>query len=434
MKFSAMFLAVVLMCSCYGNRPVAVDPGVRGGSAGAGKPVAGLTPDQLRFFKDGAARFVHVEAVANGLGPGFNAESCGQCHSQPAIGGTSLALNPQLNAASDQMAANRLPFFILPDGPVREARFIRNLDGTLDGGVHDVFSIQGRTDAPGCTYPQPDFNAANAAHNLIFRIPTPVFGGGLIEAITDETLAANLASDAGAKIDAGIHGVLNRSGNTGNVTRFGWKAQNPSLLVFAMEAYNVEIGETNQGFPSKRGNPPVSCVYNPLPEDSTNVAGNPSDPVNVPADDDQFATFMRFLDQPRPAPATPQTLHGKTVFLTTGCGLCHTPSITTGESVYVPSLSNTDAELFSDLALHHMGKGLADGINQGNAGPDQFRTAPLWGVGQRLFFLHDGRTSDLGVAVRAHRSKHSEANKVTKKFEALSLDDQAAVLAFLRSL
>ena len=105
---------------------------------------------------------------------------------------------------------------------------------------------------------------------------------------------------------------------------------------------------------------------------------------------------------------------------------------------------------YSDFALHHMGSGLADGINQGAAGPDQFRTAPLWGVGQRLFFLHDGRTSDLLQAVKDHSSddgcgyQHnrrtdqpncgSEADAVIHNFKALSPSEIQDILNFLRSL
>jgi CxxC motif-containing protein (DUF1111 family) len=435
MRF-AVLSAGLALASCASHKPVVVDPGPRGVSIGAGKPIAGLSPDQLRFFMDGMARFNHPEAVVNGLGPGFNADSCGACHSQPSTGGTSPSLkaypfvgpNPQVMLASAAGATNVVPFFVLHDGPVREARF------KSDGGVHDLYSIQGRLDALGCSFAQPDFIAAQAANNLTLRIPTPVFGGGLIESISDETILANQQADTMQRLALGIHGVPNRSGNTGNITKFGWKAQNPSLLVFALEAYNVEIGETNQGFPEKRGGPPASCVFNPLPEDLTNVAANPSDPVNVPADDDQFATFMRFLDQPTPAPATPATTHGRNEFLWVGCGECHTPTLHTGESAFAGSLSDTDANLYSDLLLHHMGKGLADGISQGNAGPDQFRTAPLWGLGQRAFFMHDGRTSDLVVAIAAHKSKGSEANKTVQRFNHLTQTDQQDLLAFLRSL
>jgi CxxC motif-containing protein (DUF1111 family) len=100
----------------------------------------------------------------------------------------------------------------------------------------------------------------------------------------------------------------------------------------------------------------------------------------------------------------------------------------------VQSLSQVQANLFSDLALHHMGIALADGITQGNAGPDQFRTAPLWGVGQRVFFMHDGRTSNLAQAIREHASFGSESNRVIQNYEQLSLADKQNLILFLRSL
>jgi CxxC motif-containing protein (DUF1111 family) len=97
-------------------------------------------------------------------------------------------------------------------------------------------------------------------------------------------------------------------------------------------------------------------------------------------------------------------------------------------------MSNITYHPFSDFALHHMGSRLSDGINQGAAGPDQFRTAPLWGVGQRLFFLHDGRTSDLLQTIQAHSSSGSEANNVIRRFNSLSRSQMQDVLNFLRSL
>ena len=104
-----------------------------------------------------------------------------------------------------------------------------------------------------------------------------------------------------------------------------------------------------------------------------------------------------------------------------GCALCHTPSLTTGKSP-VPALSNKPVPLFSDLLVHNMGSGLADDIIQGSAGPDEFRTAPLWGIGKRIFFLHDGRTKDLLQAIEAHASKGSEANASISAFKGLSID------------
>ena len=115
------------------------------------------------------------------MGPRFNAESCAQCHAQPAVGGTSPSTNPQIADATDQGADNQVPSFITLNGPVREARFPYTFTGQVDGGVHDLFTITGRIDAPGCNISQPNFAEAAQLGDLIFRIPTPVFGGGLIK-------------------------------------------------------------------------------------------------------------------------------------------------------------------------------------------------------------------------------------------------------------
>jgi len=419
------------------------DPGPRSGPAGAGNPVAGISPDELRFFNSGADQFAEVEAVADGLGPTFNGDACGTCHSQPAVGGTSPSVNPQVALASSHGASNFVPAFIATNGPVREARFKYqvNRDGSPDrrrpdGGVHDLFTIAGRDDATGCVLAQPNFAQAMASHNVIFRIPTPVFGAGLIESIDEATILANMNANAAAKLGLGIVGRPNRSGNDGTITRFGWKAQNKSLLMFAGEAYNVEMGITNELFPNERGGAPSSCLFNSTPENPTNFLPDPTpDDSKVLSDIELFAHFMRFLDQPAATPSTPSTTNGLAKFSAVGCALCHTPSLTTGNSNFAPAaLSGVQANLFSDLLLHQMGEGLADDISQGLAHGDEFRTAPLWGLGQRLYFLHDGRTSDLQQAIRAHRSEGSEANRVINNFNGLSPSDQQDILNFLRSL
>ena len=138
-----------------------VDPGVRGGPAGAGAPLKGLTADETAFFQDGQARFFDVEVVTkgsnNGLGPRFNSNQCFSCHSQPDAGGSSPARNPLFEVASLNGAKNTVPWFITQNGPIREARFKRNSKGASDGAVHDLFVITGRSDAPGCNIVQPDF-------------------------------------------------------------------------------------------------------------------------------------------------------------------------------------------------------------------------------------------------------------------------------------
>jgi CxxC motif-containing protein (DUF1111 family) len=322
-----------------------------------------------------------------------------------------------------------------------------------DGSVHDLFTIAGRSDAPlACTaavFPQEDFDRAKADNNLALRIPTPLFGAGLVENISDATILASHAASNPQREALGIHGTPNRSGNDGTITRFGWKAQNKSLLMFAGEACNVEMGVTNELMPNERGfggvPPPAACLGNPTPEDETSFVPDtpPVDTSNVPSDVEDFAIFMRFLDQPTPActvsgpspTCSASVQDGFAKFQSVGCAACHTPSMTTGASDFAPAaLSGVQANLFSDLMLHHMGTGLADGISQGLAGPDQFRSAPLWGIGQRLYFLHDGRTSNLLAAIKAHASPGSEANAVIQNFNQLTPAQQQDLLNFLRSL
>ena len=124
---------------------------------------------------------------------------------------------------------------------------------------------------------------------------------------------------------------------------------------------------------------------------------------------------------------------GAASFVDTGCALCHTPSLRTGNAT-VAALRNQPVNLYSDLLLHNMGQGLADGVSQGQAGVAEFRTAPLWGLGQRLFFLHDGRASDLSSAIQAHHSRGSEANAVVANYNRLPEPAKQDMLNFLRSL
>src|SRR2546422_1061769 len=344
------------------------DPGVRGGPDGAGGPINGLTARQFEFFTDGKADFEEVEVVADGLGARMNLDSCAGCHAQPTTGGTSPFVNPQVAFASKDAGTDRVPFFITLNGPVREARFKFNPDGTRDGGVHNTATITGRTGTAGCVLAQPDFDTQAVNNNLIFRIPTPVFGAGLSE-------------------------------------------QNPN------------------------------CQFATLPNDVTDTeVTNTSAGLNAI---EKFAFFQRFLAPPTPSPDTPggasSISNGRSLFVSTGCALCHTPTLTTGNST-VEALRNQPVNLFSDMLVHAMGPGLADNILQGGAQGDEFRTAPLWGLGQRIFFLHDGRTTDLLQAIQAHKSAGnttfgpSEANAVIDSFNKLNEGKKQDMLNFLRSL
>jgi CxxC motif-containing protein (DUF1111 family) len=461
-KTAGIGVFVAAACSFGQN-----DPGPRAGTAGAGGFFPGLNAREQAFFNQALSVFQEVDSVSgtipgesgSGLGPTFNGNSCAMCHAQPAAGGSSPGLNslqnpapnPQVALATLHGAANTVPAFITAHGPVREARFIaasNRGNAALDGGVHGLFTIKGRSDAPGCNLAQPDFAAQLANNNVIFRIPTPTFGLGLVEATPDAVLQANLAANASQKAALGISGRLNTSGNDGTVTRFGWKAQNKSLLIFAGEAYNVEQGVSNEAFPNERS-AVAGCVFNRSPEDGTNLL----DPVaglslgtasEMSSDVVNFAMFVRLSAPPVPVTSTPSQLNGQALFGSVGCALCHTPSLTSGPSRFT-GMSNQTYHPYSDFALHNMGANLADGINQGTAGPDEFRTAPLWGVGQRLFFLHDGRTSDLLQAIRAHSSGAaceamtnqncgSEASQAIQRFNSLKASQQQDILNFLRSL
>jgi CxxC motif-containing protein (DUF1111 family) len=486
--------------SCVGvAQATAVDPGPRGGPPGAGAPAAvppadadnptqqaqagvaclstssntspapGLTPAQRLACEQAILRFEEIDSVSGtlpgeeglGLGPTFNGNSCAMCHGEPGVLGSSPGVNskidprpnPQIAVANLDGATNVIPGFITANGPVREGR-LGIVNGVPNGGVAALFTIAGRVDAQGCMATQPNFAQEITNNNVTFRIPTPVFGTGLITNVLETTLEANLnAAPTGAPSSAslGISGVLNRATGDGTTSRFGWKAQNKSLLIFSGEAYNVEQGVSNVNFPNEReggaGNLAGCFDINPTPEDNTDFTASPAAGQTVSdlsSDLTNFDLAMELSAPPTPATtpftigtttiAAAQVATGRQRFVSIGCANCHTPDLTTATSSYTQALTHVTFHPYSDIAVHHMGTGLADGVTQGQATADMFRSAPLWGVGQRLFFLHDGRTSDIVTAIEAHASSGSEANAVITNFNTLSTADQQAVVDFLRSL
>lgn len=443
-----------------------------------------LDNERLAFWEAGMAVFGDVASIKGaapgvtstqpiaGLGPRFNGNNCFMCHSQPSIGGTSpgpgtppsFTQNPQITLAHFDNATNTVPSFVSgrPNGPVVEARFPRaaNATGvpssTLDGAVHDLFTIQGMTQAGTCAIKQPLFDAAVANNNIIFRIPTPTFGVGFITLTSDDFLTANLDSSINA-VDSlnqtaalGVAGRFNRVGNDQTITRFGWKAQNPSLLMFAGEASNVEMGVTNELFPFERDAPEdngTNCTNNATPEDFTTPAVNVTQQIpTVVASDIESLSFFMFGNTPPaqcdfgsglipnsnpPAPnckaLSTAAADGATQFNRAGCNLCHTPTLHTGPSNFV-DLNNAPFSPFSDFAVHHMGAQLADGVSQGAAGPDEFRTAPLWGTGQRFFFMHDGRSVSLVDAIEQHFTTPTQCTTVTGVAETFILNGQTITI------
>jgi CxxC motif-containing protein (DUF1111 family) len=472
MKTTKLASVVAILAALFftGMAFAQTDPGVRSNTGvNAGQPFASVTssPNDLAFFQTGLGQFNEHQTVTGnnpGLGPRFNLDSCGACHSQPAPGGTSPASgifpnvgpNPQSQVIANGIvngSTNTIPYFVLANGPVREARFPFFFDqfgnpnlNAPNGGVEDLFTVSGRTDAGSCSLQQPSFNVARVTNNIIFRIPTPTFGTGLMANIDDSTLLANHAAQANNRV--GISGTFNHNGNDGTISRFGWKAQNKSLLIFSGEAYNVEMGISNELFTQDRPLPGEDQFGSGLPANCLNLAGvgYPEDITHsdgttastVTSDAGLFNAFMQFLDQPTPSTTSPggptSIANGRSLFSAIGCANCHTPSLTTQASKLTPGLGNATANLFSDIEIHHMGAGLADNVSQGGAGGDQFRTAPLWGLGQRIFFLHDGRTANLLGAIQAHQSNGSEATQVEENFDSLSPSQQQDLLNFLRSL
>lgn len=471
LKKAAVTLALAMAVLCLrGISNAQTDPGVQSGNRGTGAALSSVQSDDnagiLAMFSDGQGRFQEVDSVSGvgdtGLGPRFNSNSCSSCHAQPAVGGSGAANNPQATFISTGVAPrDSMPYFVTPTGPTVEARFPfyfnRNGSANLNapnGGVEDLFTITGRPDAGSCSLMQPSFSAARAANNIIFRIPTPTFGSGLIENLDDSTLLSNLARNLNNRL--GISGTFNHNGNDGTISRFGWKAQNKSLHVFSGEAYNVEMGISNLLFTQERPLPGEEggggSGQTGFPSNCMNLSGKgyPEDAMNpgqsgpgMMDDAAAFANFMRGLAPPATGPvvlngntvASSSISNGAALFSSIGCAACHNPSPGKTQTSHITgSLSNAAVNVYSDLEIHHMGSGLTDNVAQGGAGGDQFRTAPLWGLGQRIFLLHDGRTTNLVTAIRAHNSKGSEASIVEGNYQNLSPSQQQDLLNFLRSL
>ena len=442
---------------------------VTDGSPAVTNPINGL--------KEMDPLFPQFTTNSNGLGARHNADQCFACHSQPTLGGAGGFLvpnpvdlarfgpaaakppeNPQFNLIPHRFGKqNVVPSFEQQYGPIREVRFLFQVDangdlirdghGKLipDGGVHQLWVVRGIQNdptIPSCALVQPDFEKQVRQNNVAFRIPLQMLGLGLIDSIQDREILAHQAATVDQRAELGIAGHPNRSGNDGTITRFGWKAQNKSITMFAGEAYNVEMGITNELFPqSKEEDPGCNGTQKPEPNDVTRTANNDqinqsfSNPLHILADWMQFQILMRFTDAPQPDPnPSASAARGRQLFGAIGCALCHTPTMQTAPTLISAVLQNRPVNLFSDLLVHDMGDGLAEGVTQGLAGGREFRTTPLWGVGKRIFFLHDGRTHDIVEAVRQHASRGSEANNVISGFATLPVSDRQAIIDFLRSL
>jgi len=475
-----------LFCAALGvfQQFISVD-GVIANAGGAGN-TGNCTPADL---PPGSSGTIPCDETGTGLGPRFNGNSCVMCHSNPNFLSASGPINPEdsgvplLGIPSGGVgvldgATNSLSAFgsdISPTGPVREVRFI-NLPGTniTDGTVHDLFTITGRVDATNaininpslglttCAEQQPNFGP-NIASNIIFRIPIIATGDGLVELLDDYSLMDNNQASSGYN---GVAGTFNRSPNTFNISRFGWKAQNPSLSVFSGEASDVEMGVTNDLFPNERRLDDTllgyslttleDCQFHILPDDFINFVmgssnsneGNLASEISTRAFN--FSAAMRLSAPPQRLPENTNAQAGAALFVQIGCNQCHSNN-STGDLVTIASSSFPVGQglqpvlAFSDFALHAMASGpgltntygqpcLDDSIAQGLAAGNMFRTAPLWGTSTRIFFLHDGRDTYLGDVILNHICSGSEANVSAQAFAGLSPAQQNDIIDYLRTL
>jgi CxxC motif-containing protein (DUF1111 family) len=364
-----------------------------------GGPLPKLTPAEFEEFRLGLADFLEVEAADEGLGPAFNGTSCAVCHNVPAIGGAGTIA---------ELRAGR-----------------RNAEGefeTLDASgetLFHLFSVPGH----GCQPVVP-------ADATVFarRVPIPLFGAGLVEAIPDDTLRA--LEDPADRDRDGVSGraaiVTDVASGERRVGRFGWKAQHATLLTFGADAYRNEMGITNDVFPLEAAYGVSAaqmrlCDRFPDPEDIR-------DPMTRRRGIDNFASFMRLLAPVGRGVVDDEVRAGEQVFTAVGCVACHVPALQTGPSAN-PLFDRRMVPLFSDLLLHDVGTG--DGIRQGVAAPSEIRTPALWGLRMRRPLLHDGSAGTAEEAVLRHAN---EAALARAGFARLSEPDRAALLAFLRSL
>ncbi|MBU6303038.1 MAG: hypothetical protein KGS60_15925 [Verrucomicrobia bacterium] len=373
-------------------------PSLPVGASQPGGPLPGLTQTELANFGAGLDEFENAETPAGGLGPIFNDVSCVSCHNAGGTGGGSTV---------------NVTRFGLRDANGFDP--LEDLGGSL---------LQRQAIAPGAREIVP-----GQANVIAMRQSTPLFGLGLIEAIPDAAILENAKRPP-------VNGIRGRANQITDVVsgqvrtgRFGWKAQQATILAFSADAYVNEMGVTNRFFSKENapnGDPDLLAKFDAVadPEDTV-------DPATGKADIDASADFMRFLAPPQPLPLSPSAIAGRGLFTSalTDCAVCHKPSMTTGPSP-VAALSKKPVNLYSDLLVHDMGS-LGDGITQGNVRGNEMRTAPLWGLRLSAPYLHDGRAPGIDAAIRAH---DGEAAVSREKYLRLSPVQRQQMIDFLRSL
>ena len=384
-----------------GNRPklkpaLPVQRPLPGGGPQLGDALFGLDAASQAAFEAGRAEFEAVETPAGGLGPVFNGASCVACHTAGGTGGAST---------------------------VAVTRFGRLVNGKFDDLAHLGSPLLQRL----AIDPQAQERVPPEATIVAQRITTPLFGAGLIEAIPDEAIQLNAQRPQPDGVRGRVSMLTDVASGRARVGRFGWKAQQATLLAFAGDAYLNEMGVTSRLFPTENapnGNAALLARFDRLPDIEDSI-----DPVTGQSDIDHAANFMRFLAPPPPLRPSASALAGARLFEQARCTACHLPVMFTGAQAN-PALAHKPVRLYSDLLLHDMGK-LGDGIGQGTAKGSEMRTAPLWGLRVRPAFLHDGRARTVGDAIRAH---DGEAATSRNRFNAMPVLQRQQLLDFLGSI
>lgn len=363
-----------------------------------GSPLFGLFPDEMARFNTGMIQFESDEDPADGLGPVFNESSCVACHSEGGTGGAGDRLETRFGRWSPGGFDTMTEF----GGPLLQDQGIGFINGVKFVG--EFVPLQ--------------------ATIVAKRRTTALFGLGLVDAIPDDALV--LLSQQQMQLDPSTAGqpshVVDPGPGDHVVGRFGWKAQHATLFAFAGDAYLNELGVTTPLFPDENC-PQGRCAL---------LAANPA--LNDPNDEDnspiaELADFMTLLAPTPRGPVGPSEIAGRTLFNSIGCATCHNPSWQSGWSP-VKALSRVTFFPYSDFLLHDMGR-LGDGIPQGDAGPREMRTAPLWGLRFQNTLLHDGRASSPKEAILMHAGQGRPARD---RFAALSGEQSQQLLDFLNSL
>jgi CxxC motif-containing protein (DUF1111 family) len=365
-------------------------------------PLAGLGPQELAAFVAGDEQFERAFSASVGLGPIFNDVSCAACHSADGRGRTDNVL----------------------------VRFSRGPDPAESIGGPQ---LQDRA-LPGA---EPERLPAGVQTSR--RLPPPVFGMGLIEAIPAATLLG-LADPSDADGD-GISGRVNLvtppayvpahepgAGPGPTVGRFGRKAQVSTLFEQVVAAYHQDIGITSDALPVEN--------RNPLAPTATEAADRVADPELPAGELRAVIHYLRLLAPPASGEPTPERRRGEVLFERIGCARCHVPVLRTGPSS-THAIADREVPLYSDLLLHDMGEALADGRPDGDADGREWRTTPLWGLrvardflAGELFLMHDGRARNVTEAIQLHGG---EAGAARDSFRTLTAADRAALVDFVES-